>query len=282
MTSFLQDMLSRYEIKNVKDEENAIKEILQECILCELSKAGFFEHAIFCGGTALRIFYHLDRFSEDLDFSLEVPQKDFSIEKYLQKIKGSMQQYGINLEVDLKKQRTAVQSAFLKVNTIQQFLLFEASFDSNIYKKDEKIKIKIEIDTNPPEGGTFEFKRGILPSIYSVRIFDRSSLFAGKIHSILCRFWDNRVKGRDLYDFIFYVRGRTPINLTFVENAMKQSGHLGSNDSLTMEKLKALLKDKFNTLDYELAKKDVRPFINDQKEIELWDKDLFVELVDML
>ena len=282
MITILEQMLSQYDIKNIKDEENAIKEILQELILNALSHIGFFKDAIFCGGTALRIFYRLNRFSEDLDFSLEKPNMDFDIEIYLPKIIKSLKEYGINIEAETKTQRSAIQSAFLKANTIEQMIYFNTSFEIRNIRKEEKMKIKLEIDTNPPLGGTYEMKVGLLPSIYNVKIYDKETLFAGKIHSLLCRFWNNRVKGRDLYDFIFYVSRKTNINIQFLENAMKQSGHLNENESLSLDKIKELLRIKFNEIDYKLAKDDVTPFIPDSKEIELWDKDLFLNLVNML
>lgn len=282
MTTILEQMLAQYEIKDARDEENAIKEILQELILAALSGAGFFKEAIFCGGTALRIFYGLNRFSEDLDFSLEKPNSDFDINDYLPKVVESLKEYGINMEVQVKKQKTAVQSAFLKANTLEQMLYFNTSFDVGHIRKEEKIKIKLEIDTNPPLGGTYEMKVGLLPSIYDVKIYDSESLFAGKLHSLLCRFWDNRIKGRDLYDFIFYLSRKTKINISFLENAMKQSGHIKEDESLDLNKIKELLRTRFNEIDYKLAIEDVTPFIKNTEELRFWDKDFFLSLIDMI
>lgn len=282
MTTILEQMLAQYEIKDARDEENAIKEILQELILAALSGAGFFKEAIFCGGTALRIFYGLNRFSEDLDFSLEKPNKDFDINDYLPKVVESLKEYGINMEAQVKKQKTSVQSAFLKANTLEQMLYFNTSFDVGHIRKEEKIKIKLEIDTNPPLGGTYEMKVGLLPSIYDVKIYDSESLFAGKLHSLLCRFWDNRIKGRDLYDFIFYLSRKTKINISFLENAMKQSGHIKEDESLDLNKIKELLKAKFNEIDYKLAIEDVTPFIKNTEELRFWDKEFFLSLVNMI
>lgn len=282
MTTILEQMLAQYEIKDTRDEENAIKEILQELILAALSGAGFFKEAIFCGGTALRIFYGLNRFSEDLDFSLEKPNSDFDINDYLPKVVESLKEYGINMEVQVKKQKAAVQSAFLKANTLEQMLYFNTSFDVGHVRKDEKIKIKLEIDTNPPLGGTYEMKVGLLPSIYDVKIYDSESLFAGKLHSLLCRFWDNRIKGRDLYDFIFYLSRKTKINISFLENMMKQSGHIKEDESLDLNRIKELLRTKFNEIDYKLAIEDVTPFIKNTEELRFWGKDFFLSLVDMI
>lgn len=282
MTTILEQMLAQYEIKDARDEENAIKEILQELILAALSGAGFFKEAIFCGGTALRIFYGLNRFSEDLDFSLEKPNSDFDINDYLPKVVESLKEYGINMEVQVKKQKAAVQSAFLKANTLEQMLYFNTSFDVGHIRKEEKVKIKLEIDTNPPLGGTYEMKVGLLPSIYDIKIYDSESLFAGKLHSLLCRFWDNRIKGRDLYDFIFYLSRKTKINISFLENMMKQSGHIKEDESLDLNRIKELLRTKFNKIDYKLAIEDVTPFIKNTEELRFWGKDFFLSLVDRI
>lgn len=282
MTTILEQMLAQYEIKDARDEENAFKEILQELILAALSGAGFFKETIFCGGTALRIFYGLNRFSEDLDFSLEKPNSDFDINDYLPKVVESLKEYGINMEAQVKKQKNAVQSAFLKANTFEQMLYFNTSFDVGHILKEEKIKIKLEIDINPPLGGTYEMKVGLLPSIYDVKIYDSESLFAGKLHSLLCRFWDNRIKGRDLYDFIFYLSRKTKINISFLENAMKQSGHIKEDESLDLNKIKELLRTKFSEINYKLAIEDVTPFIKNTEELRFWNKEFFLSLIDMI
>lgn len=282
MNNILEQMLDKYTINNIEDEKNAIKEIMQELILASLSKSGFFKNAIFCGGTALRIFYGLDRFSEDLDFSLEEADDQFDISEYISYISESLKEYGISLEIQNKENKSNIVSAFLKANTIEQLLLFNTSFDINNIRKEEKIRIKLEVDTNPPKGGIVEYKTALVPEIYQVKIYNDESLFSGKLHSILCRFWDNRVKGRDLYDFIFYVSRKTKINIEFLENAMKQTGHIKESEHLNLEIIKDLLKQKFNELDYALAKQDVMPFIKDSKKIELWSKELFISIVDMI
>lgn len=284
METVLEQMLSKYKINSIEDEKNAIKEILQELILCSLSKTSFFNEAIFCGGTALRVFYKLNRFSEDLDFSLIKPNKEFSLEKYLESVKSFMKGYGVEIEIKAKNYTSdkAVKSAFLKANTIEQLLYFKSNFDIRGIHKDETIKIKIEVDSNPPLYGTYENKYGFVPETYQVKIYDSSSLFAGKLHSILCRFHDNRIKGRDLYDYIFYISRETPVNITFLQEAMKQSGDLNKDANLNIELLKELLKQKFKFLDYNLAKQDVIPFIKNTDELKLWGPELFLSTVDKI
>jgi predicted nucleotidyltransferase component of viral defense system len=284
MTTVIEQMLEAYDIKSIEDEKNAIKEILQELILCSLAKANFFNDAVFCGGTALRVFYKLNRFSEDLDFSLKVANANFSITKYLEEVTKSLKGYGINVEIKENKNNAEknVKSAFLKANTIEQLLYFNSSFDIKGIQKDEQTKIKIEIDSNPPQGGTYERKISLVPEIYNVTIYDMSSLFAGKLHSLLCRFWDNRVKGRDLYDFTFYVSRKAKINISFLENAMKQTGNLKEDEKLDYPKIKQLLKERFALIDYKLAKEDVRPFIKNESELDSWNKELFIAITDLI
>ncbi len=199
MNNILKQMLEKYDIKNEQDEINAIKEIIQEIILSGLSRGRFFNEAAFYGGTALRIFYGLNRFSEDLDFSLIRPNKNFNISKYFTYIEKEANSYGLNLTLT-KKEKTSesnITSAFLKGDIIEYILLFFPNEQST--KKDKlfkNIKIKFEVDTNPPEGATYNIKYKLLPSPHEIKLYDEESLLAGKIHAILCRGWKNRVKER--------------------------------------------------------------------------------------
>ncbi|MBR7091441.1 MAG: nucleotidyl transferase AbiEii/AbiGii toxin family protein, partial [Clostridia bacterium] len=206
MQTIFEQMLSKYEIKTLDDRKNAIKEVIQEVVLCGLSRAGFFSEVAFYGGTALRIFYGLDRFSEDLDFSLLTTNRDFSLDKYLAVLENEVKALGLNLKIEVKEKtkQSDIKSAFLKSNT-KEMLLYFYNVQEPIHHMDE-IKIKFEIDTNPPSDANFEYKFGLMPYPYEVRLYDMPSLFAGKIHAVLCRAWKSgRVKGRDLYDYIFYI-----------------------------------------------------------------------------
>lgn len=284
MTTVIEQMLSEYTNNTLEEEENAIKEILQELLLCSLAKAGFFEEAIFCGGTALRIFYNLNRFSEDLDFSLKAPNNNFSLTQYMEKVKKQMKGYGIDIEIKENKDndKKTIKSAFLNANKIEQYLYFHSKFDIKGIRKEEKLKIKLEVDSNPPKGGTYESKASVVPEYYKATIYDLGSLFAGKVHSILCRFWDNRVKGRDLYDYVFYISKKVKINIPFLENAMKQTGQLEEKETLNIAKVKKLLKDKFKIINYTLAKQDALPFINNVSELDSWNEEMFISITDLI
>ena len=281
MKQTIQTMLEKYSISNLQDERNAIKEVMQELVLASLSKSGFFKKAIFCGGTALRIMYGLDRFSEDLDFSLMEPDSNFDLAPYLSETKEYLESYGVKCDISNKKHSSNIQSAFLKSNTLEQHINFKGEFSSQI-RSNEKIRIKIEIDIFPPLAGKWEYKVNLLPEIYEIAIYDEETLFAGKIHSILCRLWDNRIKGRDLYDFIFYVSRGSKINLEFLTNAMVQTKHLDENETLDICEVKKLLKEKFNSIDYTLAIEDVRPFIKDVDSLKYWNSQFFIDLLERI
>lgn len=285
MNNILQKMLEKYEIKNEQDEINAMKEIIQEIVLSGLSRGGFFDEAAFYGGTALRIFYGLDRFSEDLDFALIKPNANFDLAKYFGFIETEVKSYGLNLKI-LKKEKSNesnITSAFLKGNTMEHILLF---FADNNYQVNDKllkdIKIKFEVDVNPPGGASYEFKYQLLPAPYQVRIYDLPSLFSGKIHAILCRKWGLRTKGRDLYDYIFFLSLNTKVNMSLIKNKLIESKYIKENELFNVEKLKELLKEKFKEINYDNAREDVKPFIKNISSLDLWNSDFFIEITDKI
>ena len=281
MQQVLSQMLSKYNIKNIEDKKNAIKEIVQEIVLCGLSRGGFFNEAAFYGGTALRIFYGLDRFSEDLDFSLITQNPNFDLSKYFSYIENETKSLGLDFSVKekIKNLDSNVKSAFLKGNTKEHILTFyDNSDDARFIYKDEVIKIKFEVDINPPAGATYETKFGLLPSPYQVRLYDLQSLFAGKIHACLCRSWQSRVKGRDFYDYVFFLSMGAKVNLQNLKSKLVQSKYIEEDYDLTIDNLKSLLYDRFEHLDFEQAKEDVLPFIKDKSKLNLWSKEFFIEI----
>lgn len=277
MNSLIEQMLNKYQPQSKEDYINALKEVVQEIALSALARSDFFDHAAFYGGTALRIFYGLDRFSEDLDFSL-IEKKDFDLSKYFKILNDTFKLYGLSFKAQ-KKDKTKmsnIQSAFLKGNTLEHIMLIETNHKISDYiQKEEVIKIKFEIDINPPSGATYEFKYGIFPSPYKVRVFDKESLFAGKIHAVLCRDWKQRVKGRDLYDYLFYLSSNIIPNITHLKERLVESQKWDSSKELTLENLKELLLRRFEDIDYEQAKKDVISFIAEPSKLDLWSEEFF-------
>lgn len=285
MQQVLAQMLSKYQIRDIDDKKNAIKEIVQEVVLCGLSRGGFFKDAAFYGGTALRIFYGLDRFSEDLDFSLVSQNPEFDLTKYFSYIENETKSLGLNFIVKEKPKAfdSNVKSAFLKGNTKEHILTFyEESNDTNIINKDELISIKFEVDINPPMGATFETKFSLLPSPYQVRLYDMPSLFAGKIHACLCRNWKTRVKGRDFYDYVFFLAMGAKVNLVNLKAKLVQSKFIAEDYDLTVENLKTLLNERFSNMDFAQAKEDVLPFVKDKSKLDLWSKEFFIEITKTL
>lgn len=278
-------MLGRYNCSTNLDYENALKEIIQEIALLGLWRAKFFEHAAFYGGTALRIFYQLDRFSEDLDFSLLKSNANFSMNSYLNAAKIELESLGFEVIVEKKEKTnfTAIESAFLKANTKTQFLKIQAP--ANVVERTHRnaaLNIKIEVDTDPPLGFKTEAKTLLQPIPFSVNIYQQPDLFAGKIHAILCRNWKTRVKGRDYYDFVWYIARGTPVRLSHLEQRFRQSGQWADERPLSQDIVVAWLDEKFSSLDIDAAKRDVSPFIIDKSSVELWSCDFFRGLLSRL
>lgn len=279
MKTVLEQMLENYETRSIEDKKNALKEVVQEATLCGLSRAGFFRTAAFYGGTALRIFYGLDRFSEDLDFSLTEPDADFQLKRYFSGLESELASLGLNFSIE-EKQKTAdsaVKSAFLKGNT-REHILSVYGLQSVGIGATELIKIKFEIDTDPPAFALFENKYRLLPTPYQVKLYDMPSLFAGKIHAVLCRAWKSRVKGRDLYDYVFYLAKKTRVNLPHLKARLVASGVMNEGDILDGEKLVSMLNDRFESIDFEQAKQDVLPFIKNASALDLWSAEMFKDI----
>lgn len=284
MNNVLKNMLDKYDIKNTLDETNAMKEIIQEIVLCGLSRGGFFDVAAFYGGTALRIFYGLNRFSEDLDFALIKPNLEFDLSKYFSFIEKEVQAYGLNLSISekIKTKESNITSAFLKGDTKEHILIFFPNENMKNTTSLKDIKIKFEVDVNPPAGAKYDLKYKLLPSPHQVRLYDESSLFAGKIHAILCRNWNYRTKGRDLYDYIFYLSKNISVNMELIKEKLIDSNALKKEEAFNIDILKGLLDKKFEKIDYKNAKEDVEMFIEDKESLNLWSADFFKEITKNL
>jgi len=285
MDQIIEQMLMQHNMQTTYDKKNGIKEVVQEIVLCGLSRAGFFKTAAFYGGTALRIFYGLDRFSEDLDFSLKTPDASFDFSKYLSILEKEVRSYGLDFKMEIKEKSvdSDIKSAFLKGNTKELMLMFYADEKlTHSIGSSELIKIKFEVDTNPPGYANFEAKYRLLPIPYEVILYDMPSLFAGKIHAVICRAWKNRVKGRDLYDYVFYLSKGTAVNLAHVTARLAQSGYISAGEQITIEDLKEILRKRFANIDYTQAKNDVVPFIKNLGALDVWSSDFFCEITEGL
>ena len=275
-------MLAGYGTNNTRDSIRALREILQEVALLGLWRAKFFEHAAFYGGTALRIMYGLDRFSEDLDFSLLEPNSDFDISRFLSPLEDELRGFGFNIRAEKveKTANSAVQSAFLKTNTRTELLVIETT--DEIVKSvpvGSLLKIKLEVDTDPPAGFSTETRFLLRPIPFAVRCYTLPGLFAGKMHALLFRRWKNRVKGRDWYDLIWYVANFPELDLHHLEQRMCQTGHWSGNKPLTPAAFRELIHSAVESLDINQARRDVMPFVKDPSVLIIWSHEFFRDVV---
>jgi predicted nucleotidyltransferase component of viral defense system len=274
----IQQRLAEYKCKTIHEQENALKEMAQEIALMALSRAGFFRMAAFQSGTCLRILYGLERFSEDLDFVLEKPNPNFVWETYVKNMQEEFNAYGYSLEVTHRtKLDKALRIAFLKADSAGGMLVIKDSRSNR-----PKLKIKLEIDVNPPADSSYELKYLDFPLAYSVQSQDLPSLFAGKSHALLCR---DYTKGRDWYDFSWYVTKKASINFFLLNNAIQQSGPwAGKKIFVTSKWFLQKLREKIKSMDWDAAKKDVEKFLRPQELplLQVWSKEFFLSRVEKL
>lgn len=281
----LSELIGSYDCSTQDDYNNALKEVMQDIALLGLWRAKFFEKAAFYGGTALRILYHLDRFSEDLDFILLSPNEDFDLTPYLSALTKEISSFGLFVEVKekIKTKESMIKSAFLKANTREHVIQIGAPDEvSKLFQLEETTKIKLEIDTNPSSGFDTESKGVFSPIPFFIKTLDLPSLFAGKLHAVLFREWGNRIKGRDWFDMLWFVQKKIKVNYQFLENKMRQTGHYETKEPLTPEILQGLLKRKIDSLDIDRAKEDIIRFIQDKRLIEGWSSELFIDCAERI
>lgn len=271
MNDIFQNMLSAYDLSTDQAVRNATFEVNQQVILAGLYQGGFFDKAAFYGGTCLRIFHGLQRFSEDMDFSLLCPNQEFDFTQYFQPIIEEFASLGRAVDIKKKDKKNfgKVESAFLKDNTD----VYDVSFQT-----DKSIKIKIEVDTNPPLQFSTEQKILMEPRSFMTRCFTLPDLFAGKMHALVYRAWKNRVKGRDWYDFEWYVRNRIPLDFKHLQERIKEFDGCEKTKKEFMDDLKARLCSS----DIKQVKSDVLPFIKNPKELDIWSNDYFLQIMNLI
>jgi Domain of unknown function (DUF1814). len=278
MNSLIKSILPDPVPKTTTGMVNAVREIMQSLALLGLWRAKFFEHAAFYGGTSLRILYGLDRFSEDLDFSLLKPSSDFNFSIYSDALQNELEAYGFEVTFDVRHKTagTAVESAFLKGNTYNQLIVIKAPEQilSGVNRQ-SVLKVKLEVDTNPPRGFSTEMKYVFSPIQFAVRSYTLPSLFAGKVHALLFRKWKSRIKGRDWYDFIWYTSRYPVLSLSHLEERMRQSGHYTGDTPLSLGILKELIGNAIDVLNIDEARKEVIPFVADVRGLDIWSREFF-------
>jgi len=282
-------MLEKYDLSTADKTYEALREILQEIVLLGLYRVGFFNYAVFYGGTALRILYGLDRFSEDLDFSLLEADENFDLGVYEKSVVDTLKSFGFEVDIQLKNQEGVIKSAFLKGNTAQHLLNIKAPDDVIAkYGQGRLVKIKFEVDTQPPLAFGSEKKTQLLPAPFMINTMTLPSLFAGKIHALLCRNWSSRPKGRDWYDLVWYIANDYKVDLTHLSVRLKQSCDWQYKKGIKIEKeiteayILELLKKRIEGLDIDNAKRDIEPFISDRHSLDIWSKEFFLGVVEGL
>jgi hypothetical protein len=253
--------------------------------LLGLWRSKFFEKAALYGGTALRVIYGLDRFSEDMDFSLLEPSNRFDIAGYTTFLAKEIKGFGFDVRVErINKARSSpIQSAFLKADTRNQLLVIETGEEIlQAIPKGQLLKIKLEVDTDPPSGFVTETRYLLQPIPFAVRTFVLPDLFAGKMHAILCRRWKSRVKGRDWYDLVWYAANHPELHLNHLEQRMRQTGDWKSDALLTLESLKDLLVDAISRLDVNQARKEVEPFVRIPESLSVWSREFFLDVASRI
>lgn len=279
----IQQRLNEYNCTSPAEEDYALREILQEFILLALARTDYFTKAAFHGGTHLRVFHGLQRFSEDLDFALKEDDPSFEFKPYLDKVRKELEAVGVMAEVvDRSKAGQTIKKAFLKDNSIIR--LVELKFAENIgsLQTPRKLRIKMEVDSHPPAGAEYESQALSFPFPASVTNFDLPSSFAGKMHALLCREY---VKGRDWYDFIWYVGRKVKLNHRFLSAALDQQGrwagrHVETSDAWVKEELKKVIA----ALDFEAAKEDVANFVyaGELGHLDYFNREFFAAMAEKL
>ena len=264
-------MLQGYPMDTDQQRRNAIFEVNQQVILAGLYNGGFFDEAAFYGGTCLRIFHGLQRFSEDMDFSLLASSDNFDFTKYFQPVKDMFEIVGRKVEITKKDKHSfgKVESACLKDNTDVYDITFQT---------EKSIRIKIEVDTNPPLKFNTEQKLLLLPESFMTKCFTLPDLFAGKMHALVYRTWKNRVKGRDWYDFEWYVKHRVSLDFNHLSERILQF----NGKSVSRDEFMDLLRQRLASTDINMVKADVVPFIRHPKELDIWSNDYFLQLANMV
>ncbi len=285
MNEAVRQMLSAYDVRSVEDSLRALREIMQEIALLGLWRSKFFEKGAFYGGTALRVLYGLDRFSEDLDFTLLGKNAGFDLADHSEALKRELASFGFSVEIEsrAKPAGAAIQSAFLKADTRTQMITVE--FDEALIRqvhRNRVLKIRLEVDTDPPPAFATEIRYLLRPVPFAVKTLSLPDLFAGKMHAVLCREWKSRVKGRDWYDLVWFAAYHPELRLAHLEQRMRQTGHWAEPAPLSEADLRGLIARRIDKVDIDQIRLEVEPFVKDPASLALWSKSFFIDVVSRI
>jgi len=283
MNDAVRQMMARHHPDTPSGHIRALREVLQELALLGLWRSKFYEHAAFYGGTALRVVHGLDRFSEDLDFSLLAPNPGFAFPRYLAALETELRAFGFDIRAHEKPgaaRRTAIHSAFLKTQTLREFVSIKTPDTiTRGIRRDQVLTIRIEVDTDPPPEFETDVRYVLSPIPFAVRVYTLPDLFAGKMHALLCRRWKTRVKGRDWYDLVWFAAHHPELHLAHLEARMVQSGHWPRERALTATEWRTMIRHAIDTLNLEQARADVLPFVPDPDALTLWSRAFFHDVI---
>jgi predicted nucleotidyltransferase component of viral defense system len=284
MKDVIIQMVERYSPQSMDEYDTALKEITQRICLLGLWRAKFFEHAAFYGGTALRLLYGLDRFSEDLDFSLLSAHTQFELQPYFQAVHRELLGFGFEAEITEKnKENSPIATAFVKANTrVHRLSIGLPERLAKQVQGNQALKVKFEVDTDPPLGFHTQIRYILQPVPFSVRVFVPQDLFAGKMHALLFRKWGRRVKGRDWYDLVWFVSQEIPLHLEHLTSRMRQTGDWELETPVSRQDWERMFGQAIAELDVQAAKRDVLPFVRDASQLDVWSAEFFSALVDMV
>lgn len=285
MNEAVRQMLSAYDVRAVEESLRALREIMQEIALLGLWRSKFFEKGAFYGGTALRVLYGLDRFSEDLDLTLLGKNEGFDLADHSEALKRELASFGFSVEIEsrAKPAGAAIQSAFLKADTRTQMIIVE--FDDALVRqvhRNRVLKIRLEVDTDPPAGFTTEIRYLLRPVPFAVKTLSLPDLFAGKTHAVLCREWKSRAKGRDWYDLVWFAAFHPELRLAHLEQRMRQTGHWAGPAPLTEADLRGLMARRIDQVDIDQIRGEVEPFVKDPAALAVWSKDFFRDVASRI
>lgn len=264
-------MVAEYAEKKGTATSNVEQEVMQHIALAGLHRGGFFKYAAFYGGTCLRLFHHLPRYSEDMDFSLIEKRTDIHLEDFFPAIIEEFRLAGHEVSITKKDKKIfgRVESAFLKENTEAYDIKFQTK---------KTVKVKIELDTDPPLAFATEQLLLQQPYSFMTRCFTLPDLYAGKMHALVYRAWQRRVKGRDWYDFEWYVRWNVPLDFKHLQERIREF----SGKEVSKEAFMDQLRNKLATTNIDQAKEDVIGFVDNPHELDIWSNDYFLQLADRI
>lgn len=280
INSYIKEKLDSSNVKTFNEFINVIREECQKIILFSLSKTDFFDHVAFYGGTCLRIFHNLNRYSEDLDFNVISSDAQIDLGKYEKHCLNGLGAYGFNALIRTKDEYDTGEIK-RRYFAIPVFDLSTEYFGKSVCNKEQNISIKVEVSTEYVENATYERKLLVSPLFASILCFDYPSLFAGKLHAILTRNWRDREKGRDFYDYIFYLSHEIKFNINYLKSKLSNSSKKNLS-SLELEDIKKMLIERFNNTNFDLVKQDINAFVIDINDLDSINKDMFVMSVNLL